>query len=169
MAGFLIVDGYNILHAWDEFKGLIEPDLAHARARLVDMLGEYRALKGIQVIVVFDAHLVKGGAGSREEVHGVEVIYSAEGETADMVIERLAGRLGGNFNVTVATSDWAEQRLVFSQGAVRMSARELREELTVCKEEARGCLAALRGYDGKVRGYLDDDIRESLEKIRRQK
>ena len=168
MAEYLIVDGYNILHQWNSLKKLLSEDLEHARIKLVDMLSNYQAVKGIKVIVVFDAHLVKGGVGSVESVNGVEVIYTTEGETADMLIEKLVGRLEAYDLITVATSDWAEQRIVFGKGAIRFSARELEEEITDHSKETKQYFNAA-GSNRDLRGRLKEDIREILEKIRRQK
>lgn len=169
MTDFLVVDGYNILHAWDSLKKMMAEDMEHARVKLIHILANYQAVKGIKVIVVFDAHLVKGGAGSKEEVTGVEVIYTMEGETADMLIERFVGHLGEDDRVVVATSDWAQQRIVFGKGAVRLSARELEKEITACEKEVQNHFEILNDYDPKLRGHLSDNIRELLEKIRRQK
>ncbi|PKM79671.1 MAG: hypothetical protein CVU89_17125 [Firmicutes bacterium HGW-Firmicutes-14] len=168
MTDYLIVDGYNILHAWNSLKGLLKEDFEHARLRLIDILGDYRAAKGIKVLVVFDAHMVKGGAGSKETVNGVEVIYTAEGETADMAIEKLAGKVETGGVVTVATSDWAQQRIVFGRGAVRLSARELEQEVMSCRKEMQDHFGNQVIPQGLGR-YISDEIREILEKIRRQK
>ncbi|MCL4440887.1 MAG: NYN domain-containing protein [Firmicutes bacterium] len=169
MADFLLVDGYNILHAWAGLKKVMKKDIDHARAKLVEVLGNYQAVRGVQVIVVFDAHLVKGGTGSKENVTGVEVVYTAEGETADMLIEKLVGRLTEKGRVTVATSDWIQQRIVFGKGAVRLSARELENEVAALKCDIQEQIENVIDNDRKLHGYLDDNIREILEKIRRQK
>lgn len=163
-----MVDGYNILHAWSDLKRIMEKDMDHARTRLVELLSNYQAVKGIRVIVVFDAHLVKGGYGSKENVAGVEVIYTSEGETADMLIEKLVGRLLEQGRVTVATSDWTQQRIVFGKGAVRLSARELEKEIAVWKDDVKGHLGNVSDHDRKIHELLNDHIREILEKIRRQ-
>lgn len=169
MADFLLVDGYNILHAWAELKKMLGEDFELARIKLVDILGNYRVVTGIQVIVVFDAHLVKGGYGSKENVDGVEVIYTAEGETADMLIEKIVGQLLEKGKVTVATSDWAQQQIVFGKGAVRISARELESEVGNWRENVKGLVCPAPHHDSRLRGHLDDNIREILEKIRRQR
>ena len=83
MEDYLIVDGYNIMNGWLELAALKEQSLEHARDKLVEIMGNFQALMGNRVVVVFDAHLVKGSAGNREHVGGVEVIFSREGETAD--------------------------------------------------------------------------------------
>lgn len=169
MAEFLLVDGYNIIHAWDELKKLMDSSIDHARFKLIDLLANYQAVKGIKVIVVFDAHLVKGGTGSRDNEGGVEVIFTSEGETADMLIEKLVGQLMTDGRVTVATSDWAQQRIVFGKGAVRLSARELVQELTNWKDNLSGDIEFNKYEVRKLDGYLDENVRQILERIRRQK
>lgn len=169
MKELLIVDGYNILHAWGELKKTLEKDFDHARMKLIDILGNYQAVKGIKVLLVFDAHLVKGGMGSRENVAGVDVIYTTEGETADMLIEKLVSQLGQKERITVATSDWTEQRLVFGKGAIRLSARELEKEISDSNDEVQGHFSPLQNDDRKLRCQLDDRVRKTLEEIRRQK
>lgn len=125
----LVVDGYNIIGAWDELKALKQKDFDQARNRLIEILEEYRFLKQMRVIVVFDALYVKG-LGKKQAVNEVEVIYTREDETADECIERLVKSLKQvNNQVYVATSDFMEQRTIFSRGALRISARELKAEL----------------------------------------
>lgn len=169
MANFLVVDGYNIIHAWDELKKLTEKDLDHARSRLIDLLAEYGAAKDLDVIVVFDAHMVKGGTGSRDHVNSVQIVYTTEGETADMFIERFTASLENGDTVAVATSDWDQQRVVFGKGAYRISARELQKEIQLCKNELRENYINNHGFEGTIRNYVNNNIREMLEKIRRQK
>ncbi len=168
MAEYLLVDGYNILHSWPGLKEMTDKDLEHARVRFLDIMGDYQAVSGVKVVVVFDAHHVKKGTGSRETVHGVKVIYTAEGETADMVIEKLAGQVGEGNRVTVATSDWAQQRIVFGKGAVRLSARELEEEVKAHRKLHEPYLE-MPGTRRELGGYLDDKAREFFERLRRQK
>ncbi len=169
MADFLIVDGYNILYAWNSLKRALTEDIGYARTKLVDILGNYQAVKDIKVIVIFDAHLVKGGLGSKEEVAGVEVIYTEEGETADMAIEKLVGQFTENDKVMVATSDWTQQRIVFGKGAIRLSARELEEEVIALVKEVQTQYGKLYDHDRKLHGRLNDKIRGVFEEIRRQK
>lgn len=169
MVEFLVIDGYNILHSWSSLKNIAVENLEHARARLVDVMVNYSAVKGIKVVIVFDAHLVKGGIGSIQEISGVEIVYTAYGETADMLIEKLATRLRENDRLIVATSDWTEQRMVFGKGAMRLSARELEIEVNTCHEDLQNWIESLPKSDSKLRGYLKEDIKEILEKIRRNK
>src|SRR5690625_1282347 len=125
MMDVLVVDGYNIIGAWEELKQLKSYDISQARNRLIEILSEYQVYVGYRVIVVFDAHYVKGGQ-SKTEKNIVEVIYTKENETADECIERIVKSLKNVKNqVYVATSDYEEQRVIFGRGALRISAREL--------------------------------------------
>ncbi len=127
----LLVDGYNIISAWPELTRLKNDSLQRAREKLVELMINYAGFTGRKVVVVFDAHQVKGAAGSKESFNGVEVLFTREGETADELIERLVGDYVTEFNgdVYVATSDWTEQRIIFGKGAYRISARELYHEV----------------------------------------
>ncbi|WP_217589014.1 NYN domain-containing protein [Lentibacillus saliphilus] len=125
----LVVDGYNIIGAWEELKALKDKDIDQARNRLIEMMAEYQAYSGHRVIVVFDAYGA-AGTGSKLQSYGVEVIFTKENETADERIEKYVKQLKNvQTQVYVATSDYTEQRTIFAQGALRKSARELYIEL----------------------------------------
>ena len=126
---YLIIDGYNMIYAWPELRALFEKNMDAARGKLVDILDNYRGYLGIRMTVVFDAWKMKGGRGSREEKNGLEILYTEENETADSRIERMVHELGGKYHITVATSDGLEQLTVMRLGALRMSARELQEDI----------------------------------------
>jgi len=165
----LIVDGYNIINAWPELIKLKNESFEHARDKLLDILANYQGLVGGMVIVVFDAHLVKRGQGSRDNYSGVEVIFTPEGETADSFIERLVTLLPERMHVTVATSDWAQQRLVMGQGALRMSARELLNSVREAAEYSRSSLQNQRRNETTIDDMIKPDLKETLEKWRRRK
>ncbi len=126
---YLLVDGYNIIYAWPELKALAQENLDAARIRLADMLCNYQGYKGMTLILVFDAYKVSGGVRREETYHNIHMVYTAHAETADAYIERTVHQIGKKGNVTVATSDGAEQVIIFGAGARRMSARELKSEL----------------------------------------
>ena len=134
---YLLVDGYNIIHAWKSLKKIAEYSLEEARKKLLEMLSNYQGYKKIEVIVVFDAHLVKGNKEQVVSYDFLSVVYTREAETADSYIERTSKRLRKDSFVRVATSDHLEQMIIWGQGAIRVSARELREELAVAKKEMR--------------------------------
>lgn len=126
---YLFVDGYNIINYWDELREKAEISLEEARESLIDILAEYHHYSGIEIIVVFDAHLVKGNSGTEEEYKGIKVVYTKESETADHYIERTLDILGRVKKIRVATSDWLEQQIILSRGGMRISARELEIEI----------------------------------------
>ncbi|HIQ60838.1 MAG TPA: NYN domain-containing protein [Candidatus Enterenecus faecium] len=125
---YLLVDGYNIIHAWEDLSALAREDLDGARAKLIDLLRNYQSWRGCRVIVVFDAYKVKGGKGAVEQLGDLYVVYTKEAETADMYIERTTYQLSRDNRVRVATSDGLEQMIILGHGAQRMSAAELKYE-----------------------------------------
>lgn len=132
---FLLVDGYNIIHAWKELSELSKENLDSARMALLDILADYQGFKGMTLIAVFDAYRVKGGKGSVSKYHNIYEVYTKEAETADAYIEKTVHEIGKKHNVTVATSDALEQVIVFGEGAVRMSAKELYGEVKASKAD----------------------------------
>ena len=134
---WLLVDGYNIIHAWPQLRELARADLEGARQQLVHRLRNYQGWKRCRVIVVFDAYQVKGGAGSVERHGDVWVVYTKEAETADMYIEKTTYKLGRRHRVRVATSDGLEQLIILGHGARRMSAGELEQEILQTEADIR--------------------------------
>ncbi len=126
---YLLVDGYNIIFAWEELKAIARESLDAARKALCDLLCNYQGCRKCQVIAVFDAYKVRGGRGSVEKVHNIHVVYTKEAETADAYIERATYELGKRHRVKVATSDGPEQLIILGHGAIRVSAREFHEEV----------------------------------------
>jgi len=139
-----IVDGYNVIFAWDELSALAETDLEGARKELCDILANYQAFTERDVIVVFDAYNVKGAAERKFDHHGIHVVYTKEGELGDTYIEKLTYEIGRNYNVRVVTSDGLIQLQAFRSGLLRMSAREFREEITAVDTEITKILTKLR-------------------------
>lgn len=170
MADYLVVDGYNIVNSWDILKKLKEENLEHARDKLLEYLAEYQTFQGEKVIVVFDAHLVKGGLEIRDKYLDLEVIYTKEGEIADLLIESLVQDLVKEDNqVTVATSDGVEQSIILGQGAYRLSARELwtrvQGNIKFIKEKKEGL--ERKQKKNPLASRLDKEIQEKLEQMRR--
>lgn len=126
---YLLVDGYNIIFAWDDLNRLAKEDLDAARNQLIHMLCNYQGYKRCGVILVFDAYRIKGGTGSMEKVNNIFVVYTKQAETADTFIERTSYELGRNYRVRVATSDGMEQAIILGHNAQRVSARVFREEV----------------------------------------
>lgn len=126
---YLLVDGYNIIFAWDELKKIAEDNLDAARSRLIDILCNYQGFRQCELILVFDAYRVKGNKGEIEKVHNISVVYTKEAETADSYIERVTHELSQNHRVRVATSDNLEQIIILGNGAYRISARDFYAEV----------------------------------------
>ncbi len=138
---YLLVDGYNIIFAWDELKELARQDISAARAALCDLLANYRGAKQCEVIVVFDAYKVKGNPGSVEKYNGIYVVYTKEAETADAYIEKTTYDLSKDHKVRVATSDALEQLIILGHGALRLSARTFHQEVEQTQGEISRFLA----------------------------
>ncbi len=136
---YLIVDGYNMIFSWEELRESGR-DLDAARLRLMEMLSNYRAFKGSELVLVFDAYKVRGGGGERFDHHGIHVLYTREGETGDMYIERLASEIGKNYNVRVASSDSLIQLSALRSGLLRISAAELESDVRSVYERIRGVI-----------------------------
>lgn len=126
---YLLVDGYNVIFAWDDLKALAAVNIDSARDKLIDIMSNYQGYVGCELILVFDAYKVKQNPGSITKHGNIHVVYTKEAETADMYIEKTTHELGRKYKVTVASSDGLEQLIIMGQGALRMSSRGLREEV----------------------------------------
>lgn len=136
---YLLVDGYNIIFAWDELKAVAQENIEAARMMLADLLADYRGVRKCEVILVFDAYKVKGNPGSVEKHSGIYIVYTKEAETADAYIEKATYDLSREHRVRVATSDGLEQMIILGHGALRVSARIFKMEM----EQARGQISSL--------------------------
>ena len=134
---YLLVDGYNIIFAWDELNTLSKESLDAARHKLMDILCNYQGFQKCVLILVFDAYRVPGSPGSIEQYHNIHVVYTKEAETADMFIERVTHEIGRNRRVRVATSDGMEQIIILGHGALRVSARMFHEEVQNVEKQIR--------------------------------
>ena len=132
---YIIVDGYNIIFAWDELAFLAKEDLDAARRRLCDLLSSYAGFTKCRLVVVFDGYKQKGNPGERSQFHNIQVVYTREGQTGDAYIEALVHDIGSNYAVRVATSDSLVQLASIRSGVLRMSARELKEEVELARKE----------------------------------
>ena len=141
---YLLVDGYNIIFAWDELKAIAAEDVNAARERLVNIMSNYQGVRRCHLILVFDAYKVKGGTGSVEKRHGIHIVYTREAETADMYIEQASYDLSRRHRVRVATSDGMEQMIILGHGAERMSATELKWEVEQADEHLHGIIQNLQ-------------------------
>ena len=134
---YLLVDGYNIIFAWDELNALSKESLDAARHRLMDILCNYQGYQKCVLILVFDAYRVPGSPGAIEQYHNIHVVYTKEAETADMFIERVTHEIGKSRRVRVATSDGMEQVIILGHGALRVSARMFHEEVQNVEKQIR--------------------------------
>lgn len=134
---YLLVDGYNIIFAWEELRTLAERNIDSARDKLVDILSNYQGSQGMTLILVFDAYKVKGNPGSVQKYHNIYVVYTKEAETADQYIEKTVHRIAKEHQVTVATSDALEQMIIWGSGAMRMSALGLQEAVERAGKDLR--------------------------------
>lgn len=164
---YLLVDGYNIIFAWEELNGLAKASIDAARNKLMDILSNYQGFIGCTLILVFDAYKVKGNQGEVQKYHNIYVVYTKEAETADQYIEKTTHEIGRKYKVTVATSDALEQVIVMGQGAYRISARDFYEEVERTEKQIREINERERG---EKRNYLldyakEEDARE-MEKVR---
>ncbi|MBS6174909.1 MAG: NYN domain-containing protein [Clostridiales bacterium] len=168
---FLLVDGYNIIHAWDELRELMEDvSLESARVKLIDTLSNYKGVQKATIIVVFDAYLVKGNPGSVSKYHNIYVVYTKEAETADHYIERVVTSMPKHYRVRVATTDGLEQIIISGQGAVRMSAKELHNQVHQAETELRRQYIENRPpKNNMLADNLDEEAFNWLENLRRQK
>ena len=134
---YLLVDGCNIIFAWEDLRDLAQADFHAAQTRLMDILSDYQGIKGCILILVFDAYRVEGHPEETFQYHNIHVVYTREAETADQYIERTVHKIGRKHNVTVATSDGLEQIIIMGQGAARISARGFKEEIVSAKQQMR--------------------------------
>ena len=135
---YLLVDGYNIIFSWEDLNELSRVNMEGARNKLADLLCNYQGYRKCHVILVFDAYKVEGNPGEVVKYHNIHIVYTKEAETADQYIEKTVHAIGRKYGVTVATSDGLEQVIILGQGARRLSAKGLREEMEAVSSEIRG-------------------------------
>lgn len=162
---YLLVDGYNIIFAWEELKELAEVNIMSARDKLMDILCNYQGYRKMTLILVFDAYKVEGNPGAASKYNNIHVVYTKEAETADQYIEKTVHRIGRKHHVTVATSDALEQVIILGQGGHRISAGGLKKEIQQALKELReehlshipaGKTYLFDGLQGKTAEYVDD-------------
>ncbi|NCE65942.1 GTP-binding protein [Pseudoflavonifractor sp. 524-17] len=152
---YLLVDGYNIIFAWDELKAVAKDSLDAARQNLMDLLSNYQGFRKCEIILVFDAYKVPNNPGTVTKYHNIHVVYTKEAETADAYIEKVTYELGKRCRVRVATSDAAEQLIILGHGALRVSARTFRQEM----EQANGQIAAILA-ENRRKGRRENQIKD---------
>ena len=160
---YLLVDGYNIIFSWEELRELSEKDIGAARGKLADILSNYQGYRKCTLILVYDAYKVEGNPGEVMKYHNIYIVYTKEAETADQYIEKTVRRIAKDAAVTVATSDGLEQVIILGQGANRMSAPGLKEEIERTLAEVRGEHLGKKGSVGNyLFDYLDEETAEEM-------
>ncbi len=167
---FLIVDGYNIIHAWPELEELMSVSLESARLKLMDILCNYQGVSGETVIVVFDGYLVKGSIGSVSEYNNIFIVFTKEAETADHYIEKTVTNIPKEYRVKVATNDGLEQTIIMGKGATRITARELKQIIEQEENAIRKNYTEKRpAKNNMLIDNVDKETLEWLEMMRRKK
>ena len=139
---YVLVDGYNVIHAWDDLRPQKDGDIDGSREALINILCNYRGYRRCELILVFDAYLVKGHGREYETVDGVSIVYTKEAETADTYIEKTSHRLAEKHRVRVVTSDHMEQLIIIGNGAIRVSSEEFLAEVRAVEDEIRAVIGA---------------------------
>ena len=156
---YLLVDGCNIIFAWEDLRDLAQTDFHAAQTKLMDILSDYQGIKGCILILVFDAYRVEGHPEETFQYHNIHVVYTKEAETADQYIERTVHEIGWKHNVAVATSDGLEQIIIMGQGAARISARGFQDEIASAKKQLREEWKERRD---NTKNYLFDNMTPEL-------
>lgn len=169
---YLLVDGYNIIFAWESLKELAQTNLDGARGKLMDIMSNYQAYRKMHLLLVFDAYKVKGNPGSTMRYHNIDVVYTKEAETADQYIEKVSHDMSKKYRVRVATSDGLEQLIIMGAGATRVSAREFEREVMEAGEELRKTFLEQPGQPAGGRNYLlegaPEEVLAYMESIRNE-
>ena len=164
---YLLVDGYNIIFAWDELKALADVNIDSAREKLADIMSNYQGYRKCTLILVFDAYKIEGHVEEVVKYHNIYIVYTKEAETADQYIEKTVRKMNRKYDVTVATSDGLEQVIILGQGAMRMSAPGLLEEVKEMEKEIREEFLKLAPDDKNyLFDHMDAELVEEMEKIR---
>lgn len=171
MKEYLLVDGYNIIHSWEELAKISEHSLDNARKKLADILCNYQGISNITIILVFDAYNVKDNPGSVEKYNNITIIFTKEAETADQYIEKSVGKLKNKNNrISVATSDYLEQIIIISKGGYRISASDLKTLIETEKKMVKENYTNKRVLKkNALVSHLDQATLDMLENMRRGK
>jgi predicted RNA-binding protein with PIN domain len=164
----VFVDGYNVINSWPNLKGIKDYSYEASRQQLIDILQNYSEFKGYKMFIVFDAHMVKGSLEKKERQGNLVVVFTKEGETADVFIEKMVNNIGRKSEVSVVTSDSIEQQVTFQRGATRMSSIEFYHEVINIEKKIQ--IKTEKKYLEKrnlLEDRIDEETLKKLEKIRR--
>lgn len=164
---YLLVDGYNVIFAWEDLKDLAKVNIEAARNKLMDILSNYQGFRKCVVILVFDAYKVEGYAMEIQKYHNIHVVYTKQAETADQYIEKVVHQIGRKYHVTVVTSDGVEQVITRGQGGTLISSREFRDEVELVRRQIREEYENRR-ESGKnyLFDHMDEKLAEEMEDVR---
>lgn len=164
----IFVDGYNVINSWPELNKIKEYSYEAARQKLIDELQNYSSYKGYKLILVFDAHKVKGALEKKEKIENMTIIFTKDGETADSYIERAVNNIGRKTEVVVVTSDSMEQQLTFQRGAIRTSSLEFHHEVRDAERKIKAKTEKnIIRQKNLLEDRIDKQVLEELERIRR--
>ena len=166
---YLVIDGYNVINAWNDIFDLEKDSLEGCRDKLFYYLSNYQGYKKTNIIIVFDAHMVKGSQQKELAYDNLKIVFTKENETADNYIERFVYKHGSIHTIRVVTSDYLEQTMIMSSGGARMSPRELKEEIIVANNGMKENIKKLNAKTNTIMSNLQPDQLEKLERIRRGK
>ncbi len=164
---YLIIDGYNVINAWSDIFDLKRESLEEARRKLQEIISNFQGYKDLNIIIVYDAHYLKGGQERTEKYDNLTIVFTKENESADVYIERFVANLGSQHTIRVVTLDYLEQRIILSKGGARVSPRELRQEIeNTLKSESQRERTRPR-QPNSIEAHLSPETLEALEKLRR--
>lgn len=163
----IYIDGYNVINSWPQLIEAKKVSYDIARQKLIEILENYSSYKGNKVVIVFDAHLVKGSIQKKEKHGNLMIVFTKEGETADSYIEKAVNDLGRKVDISVVTNDNLEQQLVFQRGATRKSCLDFYHEVNSIENRIRKKTEVNSAKDRNLlEDYMDDDLRQKFEKMR---
>jgi uncharacterized protein len=166
---YLLLDGYNIINAWNKVFNLEKESLEECRDRFLNIISNYQGYKKISIIVVFDAHLLKGSCEKEENFDKLKIVFTKENETADNYIEKFVYKLGATHTIRVVTSDYLEQTMILNKGGIRVSPRELYEEINVTDRETKVGPWFNSAKINSLMSNMKPELAEKLDKMRKGK
>ncbi|MBN2852508.1 MAG: NYN domain-containing protein [Clostridia bacterium] len=162
----LIVDGYNIIHAWQDIFPLDKNTLEECRIKLAELLSNYQGYSGYEIVIVFDAYKVMDGVGSLKKYDNLKIVYTRERQTADNFIERFVSEVRGIGNIIVATGDGLEQKTILLKGGLRLTAKELKHDIMLASKK-QNRQKYMKSDKNRLEDHLSKDQIELFEKMRR--
>jgi len=166
---YLVIDGYNVINSWTDVFNLERDSMEECREKFLEIISNFQGYRKLNIIVVFDAHMVKGSQEKQEYHDRVLVVFTRENETADNYIERLVYKLGNTHTIRVVTSDYLEQTTVLRSGGVRVTPAELKQEIKKAEKSGRNALEKRPVVSSPLMSRIRPDLAQKLEKMRRDK